>query len=72
MRYWINTVSHDHVKAGMEGGFTQANHGRATNLRRLSKAISLHSTPRARTSEAVNRYSSLLPSRAWPMRSHIK
>jgi len=37
MRYWINTVSHDHVKAGMEGGFTQANHGRATNLRRLSK-----------------------------------
>ena len=37
MTYWINMVSHDHVKAGMEGRFTQANHGRATNLRRLSK-----------------------------------
>ena len=35
MRYWINTVSRDHVRAGIEGGFTQANHGRATNLRRL-------------------------------------
>jgi hypothetical protein len=37
MRYWINTVSYNHVKVGMEGGFTQANHGRATNLQRLSK-----------------------------------
>ena len=36
MRYWINTVSRDHVRAGTEGGFTQANHGRATGLRRLS------------------------------------
>lgn len=37
MRYWINTVSYSHVEAGIEGGFTQANHGRATNLQRLSK-----------------------------------
>jgi EVE domain len=37
MRYWINTVSRDHVRLGIEGGFTQANHGRATNLRRLAK-----------------------------------
>src|SRR3954469_24786729 len=37
MRYCINTVSYSHVKRGMEGGFTQANHGRATNLQRLSK-----------------------------------
>ena len=36
-RYWINTVSRDHVHAGVEGGFTQANHGRATNLRRLAR-----------------------------------
>ena len=36
-RYWINTVSRDHVRAGVKGGFTQANHGRATNLRRLSR-----------------------------------
>jgi len=36
MKFWINTVSRSHVQRGMEGGFTQANHGRATNLRRLS------------------------------------
>jgi hypothetical protein len=35
MRYWINTVSRDHVQAGIEGGFTQANHGRPSGLRRL-------------------------------------
>lgn len=37
MRYWINTVSYDHVKAGTKGGFTQANHGRSSSLQRLSK-----------------------------------
>jgi hypothetical protein len=37
MWYWINTVSYTHVKAGMEGGYTQANHGQATNMQRLSK-----------------------------------
>ncbi|HEV7662205.1 MAG TPA: EVE domain-containing protein, partial [Chloroflexota bacterium] len=36
MRYWINTISRDHVLAGQAGGFTQANHGRATHLRRLA------------------------------------
>jgi hypothetical protein len=36
VRFWINTVSRDHVLAGKAGGFTQANHGRANNLRRLS------------------------------------
>jgi EVE domain len=36
-RYWINTVSRDHVRIGLEGGFTQANHGRATGLRRLGR-----------------------------------
>jgi EVE domain len=35
VRYWINTVSRDHVHAGMEGGFTQADHGRPARLRRL-------------------------------------
>jgi hypothetical protein len=35
-RYWINTVSRDHVRSGVEGGFTQANHGRSTGLRRLA------------------------------------
>ena len=37
MRYWINVVSRDHVQRGVEGGFTQANHGRATTLRRLAR-----------------------------------
>jgi hypothetical protein len=35
-KYWINTVSRDHTLLGVEGGFTQANHGRVTGLRRLS------------------------------------
>jgi EVE domain len=36
-KYWINTVSRDHVHVGVEGGFTQAQHGRATGLRRLAR-----------------------------------
>ncbi|MDQ4149274.1 MAG: EVE domain-containing protein [Actinomycetota bacterium] len=37
MRFWINTVSRDHVRAGVEGRFTQADHGRQSRLRRLAK-----------------------------------
>ena len=36
-RYWVNTVSREHVLIGVEGGFTQADHGRTTRLRRLSR-----------------------------------
>ena len=32
-RFWINTVSLDHVEAAVAGGFTQADHGAATRLR---------------------------------------
>jgi hypothetical protein len=32
-RFWINTVSLDHVEAAIAGGFTQANHGANTQLR---------------------------------------
>lgn len=35
-RYWINTVSREHVMAGVAGGFTQADHGRNSRLRRLA------------------------------------
>jgi hypothetical protein len=35
-RYWINTVSREHVMAGVAGGFTQADHGRNTRLKRLA------------------------------------
>ncbi len=37
MSYWINTVSREHVRLGVQGGFTQADHGRATRLRRIAK-----------------------------------
>ncbi len=36
-RYWINTVSRDHVRVGVAGGFTQANHGKPAGLRRLRR-----------------------------------
>jgi hypothetical protein len=36
-QYWINTIFRDHVRIGIEGGFTQANHGRATMLRQLTR-----------------------------------
>lgn len=36
MKYWVNTVSRDHVQVGVEGGFTQAGHGKAAGLRRLN------------------------------------
>lgn len=35
--YWINTVSRDHVMAGVDGEFTQATHGQPTALKRLSR-----------------------------------
>ena len=37
MRFWINTVSRAHVHAGVEGGFTQADHGKNTRLKRLAR-----------------------------------
>lgn len=36
MRSWVNTISRDHVRLGVAGGFTQAGHGKASGLRRLS------------------------------------
>ena len=35
--YWINTISRDHVLAGVKGGFTQAGHGKNTKLKNLKK-----------------------------------
>lgn len=37
MRYYVNTVSRDHLQRGVAGGFTQANHGRITGLKRLRR-----------------------------------
>ena len=37
MRYFVNTLSRDHVQDGVAGGFTQADHGKNWRLKRLSK-----------------------------------
>jgi len=37
VKYWLNVVSREHVLLGVEGGFTQAQHGSPTGLRRLSR-----------------------------------
>ena len=37
VRYWINTVSREHVRVGVESGFTQADHGGNTGLKRLNE-----------------------------------
>ena len=34
-RDWVNTISLEHVRRGVEGGFTQADHGKSTRLSRL-------------------------------------
>jgi hypothetical protein len=36
-KYWINTVSQDHVLVGVAGGFTQADYGRSTTLKKVAK-----------------------------------
>ena len=33
--YWVSTISRDHVRLSVEGGFTQAGHGRDSGLKRL-------------------------------------
>lgn len=40
-RFWINTVSLEHVQLGVEAGFTQADHGRSTRLKGLSRGDGL-------------------------------
>ena len=37
MKCWINTISRAHVQVGVAGGFTQADHGKATRLKRLTR-----------------------------------
>jgi EVE domain len=37
MTNWIITVSRDHVLRGVQGGFTQANHGKPHMLRRMAR-----------------------------------
>jgi hypothetical protein len=37
MTNWINTVSRDHVQRGVQGRFTQANHGKPHMLRKMAR-----------------------------------
>ncbi len=61
-RFWINTVSLDHVRLGMAGGFTQADHGKDTRLRRLAKGdqIAFYSPRTAlRSGEPLQQFTAL-------------
>ena len=40
-KYWIVVASKDHIKLGIDGGFVQSNHGKATSLKRMSKGDGL-------------------------------
>ncbi len=52
MKYWINTVSKDHVLKGVKGGFTQANHGSPYNLKRMNRSdFIVFYSPRTRFEE---------------------
>ena len=33
--HWVSTISRDHVRLSVEGGFTQAGHGKSSGLKRL-------------------------------------
>jgi len=35
MKYWIIVASKDHLQRGLDGGFLQANHGKAAPLKRM-------------------------------------
>ena len=35
MRYWVGVASHEHVKAGVAGGFAQLGHGKNAPVQRL-------------------------------------
>ena len=61
-RYWVNTVSRDHVQKGVEGGFTQADHGKNTRLKRLNQGDYLvFYSPRThfRTGETLQAFTAL-------------
>jgi len=37
IKYWVIVASNDHVKQGIRDGIVQANHGKASPLKRMSK-----------------------------------
>src|ERR1700738_4798905 len=62
MRYWINTISRAHVQIGIAGGFTQADHGDDTRLKRLGQGDRIvFYSPRAemRAGEQLQRFTAV-------------
>jgi len=37
MKFWVNTAVKNHIERGLAGGYSQANHGAAFGLKKLSK-----------------------------------
>jgi predicted RNA-binding protein len=62
MKYWINTVSRDHVLMAKAGGFIQAGHGNSAPLKRLSKGDQvIYYSPRTSLGEgeAIQRFTAV-------------
>lgn len=63
MRYWINTISRDHVIKGVQGGFTQAGHGSRARLNKLSEGdMMIFYSPRTalpRSATALQQFTAL-------------
>ncbi len=54
IRYWLNVVSLEHVKTGVEGGFTQACHGKKSALERMKKGDGIvHYSPKVMMGEGA-------------------
>ena len=50
-RYWVGVASRDHVRAAVDGGFCQLNHGKEVPLKRIARGDRiLYYSPR----EAIN------------------
>jgi len=61
VKYWLNVVSREHVLAGREGGFTQAQHGSPAGLRRLQRGdlLVFYSPRTALQGEPLRRFTAL-------------
>ncbi|MGL5853334.1 MAG: EVE domain-containing protein [Phycicoccus sp.] len=61
-RAWVDVVGLEHTRAGVEGGFVQADHGRSTRLSRLDRGdvVVIYSPrTRIRAGEVVQQFTAL-------------
>jgi EVE domain len=58
VNYWLNVISREHVLLGVQGGFTQAQHGSPTGLRPLKRGdfIVFYSPRTALKGEPLRRF----------------